>query len=150
MRLRIIRVARHGVLIGFQSGPGIGQGVDDPERFHLALILARDGEFLGVLRPGDVGARACAAGLSFALLLFALILLLLLLVLNLLAATAAAPAIPEVLFTVLGELGFDDGGVIGALQGLGVILGVHHVKVVIACEHHGFAVGGNVGPGWPG
>src|ERR1019366_4484440 len=99
--LVVIGIAGHGVLVSFQSGPRIGQGIDDPERLHLALIVARDGELLGILRPDDVGCGACAAGLAFALLLVALILLLLLLVLDLLPDGAAASAVTEVFLAVL-------------------------------------------------
>src|ERR1019366_7377636 len=127
--LVVIGIAGHGVLVSFQSGPGIGQGIDDPERLHLALIVARDGELLRVLRPRDVGAGACAAGLAFALLLFAgVVLLLLLLVLNLLAAGAAASAVTEVFLAVFRDLSLHDGRIIGVLQRLGIIHVIHRVE----------------------
>ena len=68
------------------------------------------------------------------LVLILLLLLLLLLLLALLQDFALAAAVAVVLLAIGRELRFDDRRVVGLLQRLCVVVGVHHVEVVIAAN----------------
>ena len=84
----------------------------------------------------DVGVLLLSHFAVLALILLLLLLLLLALVLDF----ARRPAVAVVLYAVGGQLDFDDGGVVGFLERLGVVVGVHHEEVVVAREHDGLAV----------
>ncbi len=96
--------------------------------------------------PADYAGAGVVLALA-CLPLLVLFLALLFLLLLLLVAAGAASAVAEVLDAVGGELGFMDRLVVGALEGFGVVFGIHHEEIVIAREDDGFVVGGDGGPG---
>ena len=85
--------------------------------------------------------RVDVLALLLLLLVFLLLLLLLLLLLVLIPARRRCGSVAVVLLAVGRQLDFDDGRVVGLLERLGVVVGVHHEEVVVAGEDHGLAVG---------
>ena len=148
LRLRRILLAGHGVAVGLERGTRIGERVDDPEVLDLAHVAADERELARVARPLHLHRRHARVlrvdvlALLLLLLVFLLLLLLLLLLLVLLVATPAAAARVAVEILAVGrELDLDDGLVVGVLESLGVVLGVHHVEVVVAGEEDNLVVG---------
>ena len=146
--LRRVLLAGHRVAIRLERRAGIGERVDDPEVLDLAHVAADERELARVARPlhrHRRHARVLRVGVLALLLLLLVVLLLLLLLLLLLvllvaAATAAARVAVEIL-AVGRQLDLDDGLVVRVLEGLGVVLRVHHEEVVVAREEDRLVVG---------
>ncbi len=155
--LRDVLFAGHGVAVGLQRRPRIGERVDDPEVLDLAVVAANQRETPGIGRPdnGDgrhpgvlVGGRG-AVLLRLVLLILVLLLLLLLLLQDLLVLLLATRVAVE-LFAVRGQLRLDDRRIVRRLLHLLVVGGIHHVEIVVAREEDGLLVGRHRHPARPG
>ncbi len=151
LRLGDVLLARHGVAVRLEGRTRVRERVDDPQVLHLAGVAPHRREPARVLRPADLDGRharvlvlAVPLRRVVLLLLGVVLLLLLLLLLQSAGAHLARPAVK--LLAVLRELRLDDGGIVGLLLRLGVVVGVRHVQIVAAREDDGLAVGREGGP----
>ena len=123
-----LHLAGHLVFVGFQGGAGRGEGVDDPQLFHLAVVDGYRGEMAGVGRPAAPGIAAAAVAERVGV------------------QQAVGDAVSEVGRAVGGQLDFDDGAVLFVATGFLIVLDAHAVEVAVLGVDDAFAVGRHVAP----
>ena len=121
----------HVVFVGLQGGAWLGDGIDHPKVFDLAVVVAHERELFGIGRKQDT--RPLAFAFIFFLLQVGL------------AKHAAVVAI--MLLAIGGQLGFNDGGVLLFFHRLQEIGLVHPVEVVVFGKNHIGGIGRNASPG---